>query len=146
MQRLIIDMDDVMADTTGQFLKLYEKEFGVRIQREQLHFHEELRGFPAEHQRTVYEFVFQKGFFRSIEANRSSQDVVRELNQKYELYVVSAAMEYPNSLNEKLEWLGEHFPFLTWKQFVFCGSKAIVHGDVMIDDMVHNLERFNGEK
>jgi 5'-nucleotidase len=29
---------------------------------------------------------------------------------------------------------------------VFCGSKRIVHGDYMIDDLVHNLEHFTGEK
>lgn len=71
---------------------------------------------------------------------------MEQLNKKYELFIVSAAMEFPQSLNEKLEWLKEHFPFFTWKQLVFCGSKAVVHGDYMIDDLVHNLERFNGEK
>jgi 5'(3')-deoxyribonucleotidase len=62
------------------------------------------------------------------------------------LFVVSAAMEFPQSLFEKLKWLEEHFKFLHWKQIVFCGSKAVVHGDYMIDDLAYNLETFNGEK
>ncbi len=72
--------------------------------------------------------------------------MVKKLNEKYEVFIVSSAMEFPNSLPEKLEWLAEHFSFLHWKQFVFCGSKKIVHGDYMIDDLPHNLEAFNGEK
>jgi 5'(3')-deoxyribonucleotidase len=146
MKRLIIDMDDVMADATGQFIDYYEKEFGLRISRDQLNFKEEMEGFPAHHQEVIYNFTFRKNFFRSMAVKEACQETVRKLNDQYELFIVSSAMEFPNSLNEKLEWLGEHFPFLHWKQFVFCGSKAVVHGDYMVDDMIHNLERFNGEK
>jgi 5'(3')-deoxyribonucleotidase len=81
-----------------------------------------------------------------MEVNPHSQEVMKELNEKYEVFIVSSAMEFPNSLPEKLEWLNEHFPFLHWKQFVFCGRKSVVHGHYMIDDLPHNLETFNGEK
>jgi 5'-nucleotidase len=146
MKRLIIDMDDVMADSTGQFIALYEKEFGVRIPREQLNFKDEMEGFPTDHHAEIYSFTFRKNFFRTMNVKADAQEVVRKLNGKYELFIVSSAMEFPNSLTEKLDWLGEHFPFLHWKQFVFCGSKAVVYGDFMIDDLVHNLATFNGEK
>jgi 5'(3')-deoxyribonucleotidase len=67
-----------------------------------------------------------------------------ELNKNYELFIVSAAMEFPQSLPEKLEWLNEHFSFLTWQQIVFCGSKEIVDADIMIDDHFKNLDLFKG--
>lgn len=145
MKRLIVDMDDVMADATGQFIDYYEKEFGVRVDRSILNGKGEGEGFPDNHD-IIAQFPYRPNFFRTMAVNENCQKVVAELNKKYELFVVSAAMEFPQCLTEKLEWLGEHFPFLTWKQFVFCGSKAVVHGDFMIDDLIHNLERFNGEK
>ena len=145
MKRLIVDMDDVLADAAGQFINFYEKEFGVRVSRESLNDKEEMERFP-DHHKTVYEFTFRKDFFRTMEVKPNAQRVLEVLNKKYELFIVSSAMEFPNSLNEKLAWLGEHFKFLHWKQFVFCGSKAVVYGDYMIDDLAHNLERFNGEK
>ena len=74
-----------------------------------------------------------------------SLEVLSELNRKYDLFIVSAAMEFPQSLSEKLAWLKDHFPFLSWKQIVFCGSKTVVHGDYMIDDLPYNLAGFNGE-
>ena len=143
--RVIIDMDDVLADATGQFINFYEKEFGVRVTKESMNFKEEMKRFPNHHEE-VYQFTFQKNFFRMMTVNENSQEVVKKLNEKYEVFIVSSAMEFPNSLPEKLEWLGEHFSFLHWKQFVFCGSKKIVHGDFMIDDLPHNLESFNGER
>lgn len=138
-------MDDVLADATGQFINYYEKEFGVRIERSVLNNKEEGEGFPDNHS-VLRQFPYRVNFFRDMEPNANSQEVMEKLNRKYEVFIVSAAMGFPQSLPEKLEWLAKYFPFLTWKQFVFCGSKAVVYGDYMIDDLPHNLERFNGEK
>jgi 5'(3')-deoxyribonucleotidase len=145
MERLIVDMDDVMADATGQFINYYEKEFGVRIDRAVLNGKGEGEGFPAHHS-VVAEFPYRAQFFRTMSVNEHCGEVMQELNKKYEVFIVSAAIEFPQSLNEKLQWLKEHFPFLSWKQIVFCGSKKVVHGNYMIDDLVYNLEHFPGEK
>ena len=145
MRRLIVDMDDVMADATGQFINYYEKEFGVRIDRAILNGKGEAEGFPDNHDR-IAEFPFRQDFFRTMAVHENCREVMEQLNKKYEVFIVSAAMEFPQSLPEKLLWLNEHFPFLHWKQFVFCGSKTVVHGDYMIDDLVYNLEHFGGEK
>lgn len=145
MKRMIVDMDDVMADATGQFLHYYQKEFGVKIDRAVLNGKGEGEGFPENHS-AIAQFPYRENFFRTMDVNENCQEVMEQLNRRYEVFIVSAAMEFPQSLTEKLQWLGEHFPFLHWKQFVFCGSKAVVHGDYMIDDLVHNLESFKGEK
>ncbi|MEG7769311.1 5'-3'-deoxyribonucleotidase, partial [Listeria monocytogenes] len=75
----------------------------------------------------------------------SSQYVLRRLNSLYEVFIVSAATEFPQSLTEKQAWLNEHFPFITWQQMVFCGSKTIINADIMIDDHFKNLDHFNGK-
>lgn len=144
MKRLIVDMDDVIADATGQFINFYEKEFGVRIERSVLDGKDEGEGFPDNHS-VLATFPYRPNFFRTMVPNEKSQHVLEQLSKKYDVFIVSAAVQFPNSLNEKLDWLGEHFPFLHWKQIVFCGSKAVVHGDYMIDDLPHNLKTFNGQ-
>jgi 5'(3')-deoxyribonucleotidase len=138
-------MDDVLADATGQFINFYKKDFGVQVSRQSLNGKEERERFPDHHE-VVNSYVFQKDFFRTMAVNENSQEVVERLNKKYEIFIVSSAMEFPQSLNEKLEWLNEHFPFLHWKQFVFCGEKSVVFGDYMIDDLPRNLETFNSTK
>lgn len=64
--------------------------------------------------------------------------------KEYEIYIVSAAMEFPQSLPEKLEWLKEHFPFIPWTHIVFCGDKSLINTDYMIDDHPKNLDKFKG--
>lgn len=146
MKRIVVDMDDVMADATGQLLTYYHNEFGIKLTRESLQHKDEFQAFPEEHRQIVYQFVFRNNFFRQMTVKDDCVRVMERLNQKFEVFIVSSAMEFPNSLSEKFAWLQEHFPFLHWKQFVFCGRKSIVHGDYMIDDLPHNLEGFNGEK
>lgn len=74
-----------------------------------------------------------------------SQRVVYDLNKKYDVFIVSAATEFPQSLPEKQAWLSEYFPFITWQQICFCGSKTIVKADIMIDDHFKNLDYFDGK-
>ncbi|MBS1486546.1 MAG: 5'(3')-deoxyribonucleotidase [Bacteroidetes bacterium] len=145
MKRLIVDMDDVLADATGQFIKIIKADRGLIVDRESLNHKQEGTGFPLERE-ILTGYALKEMFFRSMEVKENSQRVLEKLNRQYELFIVSSAMEFPLSLYEKLEWLKEHFPFLHWKQIVFCGKKSIVHGDFMIDDLPHNLETFNGHK
>ena len=145
MKRLIVDMDDVLADATGQFIKIIKEEIGIEVHRDSLNNKPEGTAFPLDRE-IVNGYAFREKFFRSMDVKENSQEVLEQLNRKYELFIVSSAMEFPLSLYEKLEWLKEHFYFLHWKQIVFCGKKSIVHGDYMIDDLPHNLESFNGHK
>jgi 5'(3')-deoxyribonucleotidase len=86
------------------------------------------------------------GFFRNLPVMEDSVSVLSEMNKRYEIFIVSAAMEFPDSLKDKLEWLLEHFPFFTWHQLALCGSKDLVYGDFMIDDHVKNLKNFKGKQ
>jgi 5'-nucleotidase len=138
-KRIAVDMDGVLADTTEQFIRYHEKDFGKRQTREDAIGKQELDSFPK-----VREYVFTKGFFRTTPVIADSREVLYELNKKFEIFIVSAATEFPQSLPEKQEWLNEHFPFIQWQQMVFCGLKSIIDADIMIDDHFKNLDYFKG--
>ena len=146
MERVIIDMDEVMADPMGDMIVWYMKEYKLDVDREKMIGVDWIMGFPAHHQQLVLERLLSPGFFRKLPVFPDSVEVLMEMNKRYEIFIVSAAIEFPNSLKDKLEWLLEFFPFFNWKQLVLCGDKRIVHGDYMIDDHVWNLEHFNGKK
>jgi len=139
MQRLAVDMDGVLADVYEQFFRYDEKDFGKRRPLEEVIGVEERKAFPY-----INEYVFTKGFFRTAPVVKDSVAILAGLNKKYEVFIVSAAMEFPQSLPEKLEWLNEHFTFLNWQQVVFCGSKTIIDANIMIDDHFKNLDLFKG--
>src|SRR6185503_2064927 len=139
MERIAIDMDGVIADVAEQFLRYDELDFGKRKTLAEIAGVKERDAFPR-----CREYVYSKGFFRTAPVMAQSQEIVRKLNETYELFIVSAATEFPQSLPEKQECLTEHFPFITWQQIVFCGLKTIVNADIMIDDHLKNLDHFPG--
>jgi 5'-nucleotidase len=140
MKTIAIDMDGVLADVLSVFMDLDERDFGRRKTLDEVWGVPELKAFER-----ALEYVHRDGFFRSAPVIADSQDVLYKLNQRYNVYIVSAATEYPKSLSEKHAWLNEHFPFITWQQMVFCGSKQIIRADIMIDDHLKNLDFFPGE-
>ena len=144
MARIAIDMDGVMADTTQQYINYYAQRYGVTIDKAVLNGQPETDGFPHD-KGVIRGFLYEPGFFRDKPVIKDSQEVIRALQDKYEVFIVSAAIEFPRSLNEKLLWLEEHFPFISWQNIVFCGSKTIVQAEYMIDDHVKNLQHFKGE-
>ena len=143
--RVIVDMDEVIADPMGAMIGWYNERYKSDINFESALGGSWLRIFPEEHRELITERLLSPGFFRHLPVIKNSIDVLREINKRYDLFIVSAAMEFPNSLKDKLEWLLEHFPYLTWRQVILCGDKSPVHGDFMIDDHVKNLKYFNGK-
>jgi 5'(3')-deoxyribonucleotidase len=146
MESILIDMDEVMADTMGG-MAIWYRENGYQgiIDQSKMPGGSWIKGFPEEHQALLRSHLFDPGFFRNLPVMKDCVPVIEQLNKKYKVFIVSAAMEFPNSLKDKMDWLNEHFSFLGWRQFVFCGSKSVVQGDYMIDDLVRNFTGFAGK-
>ena len=60
--------------------------------------------------------------------------MISDLTQRYEVFLTTAAMEYPTSFAAKFRWLEENFPFVPASNVVFCGDEGIVAADYLIDD------------
>lgn len=140
-QQVLVDMDGVLADVYSQFLELEYKETGIRRGMETLKGKTEAEAF-----RGYEKHVRQTNFFRTAPIMPGSVEGLKYLNEKYKVLIVSSATEYPKSLIEKLEWLNEHYPFISWEQMIFCGKKDSIKGDIMIDDHLKNLDFFDGKK
>ncbi|MFL5742450.1 MAG: 5' nucleotidase, NT5C type [Flavisolibacter sp.] len=143
MKSIAIDMDNVIADVETHYINWYERDYGVRMSREQLIGIPETQAFPDKE--AVKKFLFTPGFFRTVPIIEGAREAVEELMKSYKVYIVSAAMEFPQSLSEKYEWLKEHFPFISWHQIIFCGDKSVISTDFMIDDHVKNLDSCSGK-
>ncbi len=101
-----IDMDGVLADVETQWLNWYERDYGVKLGPEIFLGVTEFDAFPDKE--ALMKFVLTPGFFRGLPVMEGAVEAVRKLTETYEVYIVSAAMEFPHSLFEKKEWLAEH--------------------------------------
>ena len=142
MQRIAIDMDEVLADTALHQLVWYERDFGPGPTREQLHGSHLSAAVPDAHRARIREHINHPTFFRDIPVMPGAVAAVRALSERYELFVASAAMEHPVSFTPKFEWLHEHFPMIPPSRWIFCGDKSVLGADYLIDDSPYQLARF----
>ncbi|MEN9701970.1 MAG: hypothetical protein RIR55_1312 [Bacteroidota bacterium] len=145
MKRIAIDMDDVLAKTTHVIIdKINEITSSSFTYEELMNGSESLKLEFYGHYTKHNSFLWEPGFFENIPVNEDAVEVVEKLHKQYEIFIVSAATEFPNSLKEKLTWMGKHFPFITWRHIVFCGHKHMIQADYLIDDHEKNLHTFTG--
>jgi 5'-nucleotidase len=140
MKRILVDMDGVLADVYHRFFELHEKDSGLKLSVHDVIGLKEAEAFPNQ-----LKWVNTPGFFRSVPVMQGSQKGLKRLNDNFEVIVISMATEFPLSLTDKQLWIIEHYPFISWKQTVFCGCKDIIEADIMIDDHIKNLDNFKGE-
>ena len=141
---LFVDMDEVIADAYYAHIEIYNRDFGEQLSLADCHGKEVWQCVPEDRQESVRKHAARIGFFRDLKPIAHSQEVIRELVEKYELFIASAAMQYPNSLKEKSDWLDKYFPFIEWRNRILCGDKHILKGDILIDDRSYNLQKFEG--
>lgn len=144
MKRVAIDMDEVLADTLAEHLTRYNRDHGEAITKADLEGkwlwdivsidrHERLEGY-----------LRSEDFFEDLPVIADSQRVLRAMVERYEIFIATSAMEFPNSFGPKYRWLRRHFPFLEPRHFVFCGDKSILKADYLIDDQPRQLRAFAG--
>ena len=145
MKRLMIDMDNCITDayfmeTVNDFLHTDYK------MKDQTMFH--LQKLVPEDQRQDYwKYMLEHTFYGDCPLLENAYEVLKELNEKYELYIVTTYY-YKDSnpdisgkvLKDKYEYLQNKLPFISPKQYIFIDDKTLIHWDIAIDDRTNNLK------
>jgi 5'-nucleotidase len=144
MARIAVDMDEVIADFNKKFIKSFNEHFKMSISPA------DLVGFSAQKRwpelaNDINTIIGEVDFFSDLPVMAGSQDVLQHMAKKHEIFITTAAMEFPLSFTAKFEWLKQHFPFISPMNIVFCGSKSILNADYLIDDNSRHFHGFSGE-
>src|SRR6201998_1416301 len=145
MKRICVDMDEVIADMLTEHIFRYNRDHSDSITKADLEGKWLWEIVSADRHERLEGYLRSEDFFQDLPVIGGSQRVVRELVKEYEVYIATAAMEFPNSFGPKYRWLRQHFSFLHPTHFVFCGDKSILNADYLIDDQPRQLLRFKGE-
>ena len=134
-----------MADTMGHFLEKYNDNFGVGLKTEHFQGQQVFEVIADAHKSAAREYFREGAFFATIPVMPGSDGVVKELTERFEVFITTAAMDVPCSFTPKFDWLRRHFPFIPTSNIVFCGDKSIILADYLIDDNTRHLSKFRGE-
>jgi len=145
VQRICVDMDEVMADTLAEFLRRYNQTFNEDVTTGDLTGKGLWEIAPLDRQQQLRAFLDAEDFFENLDLMPGAQEVLKDLAPRYDIFIATQAMVVPNSLGPKYRWLQRHFPFIPPTNYVFCGDKSILRADYLIDDQARNLLHFEGQ-
>jgi 5'(3')-deoxyribonucleotidase len=138
-------MDEVIADAVAEHILRYNRDHDAKITKDDLHGKWLWDVVSLDHHPALESYLRSEDFFEVLNVMPDAQRVLEALQRKYEVFIATAAMEFPTSFMPKFRWLERHFPFIPPSHIVFCGNKSIIHADYLIDDNPRQLRFFSGE-
>lgn len=142
MKRIMIDLDDVI--TEGGFLALINEYTNKDYKKEDFKYYLMQDILPDKEE--FFKFFLTKNMYAKTELLPNVYEVIKELNDKYEVYICSAFVipEIPNesafTVPHKCDYLLKNLDFLNPRQFIFADNKEIINCDIKIDDKLGNLK------
>ena len=101
-------------------------------------------GRPVESVHEKCPESLEEGFYRNMNVIEGAQEALELLQEHFDVYIATKPKGgNPHCLEEKMEWIREHFPSLSRKVF-FTPNKNLLHGHMLIDDHMRWSE-FNGK-
>ena len=144
MKRIMIDMDDVI--TCHNFEKNIEKYLGYKYDFSNFTGYR-MQDVLEDKKKDFFIWLRDKNYYEEATLVDNCYDVIKELNSKYEIYIVTDYV-WPEEeihcalgkfIKDKYDFLYKNFDFLKPNQFLFVSSKKMIKADIKIDDKLTNL-------
>ncbi|NAW51455.1 5'(3')-deoxyribonucleotidase [Elizabethkingia argentiflava] len=132
----------MIADSISLILDKYNHEYHTEITKQSLWGKTVYDLLPEVHIPVIKNYQNSADFYHHVPLVEGAQDAVAILSEKYNIYIVSAALEFPNSLSARYHFIETHFPSISWRNLIFCANKSLIKAHFLIDDMVENLKDF----
>lgn len=145
MKKIMIDLDDVIVDQqnwmymVNSFLKT-----NYTIDDVKGYYIQDL--VPKDKMEEYTKYFISQNLYDHAVIYPDCIDVIRKLNEKYEVYICSSyvfrddILYSADSLKYKFKFLYKNFPFLDPNRFTFLTNKSMFDCEIKIDDKISNLE------
>ena len=139
---LMVDMDNVITD--GRFFDYIEDFLGISYDDSSEHDYSSLTQDKDKYLE-FWNWVKDKNFYEDSPLLDGCYDVLRELYDVYDVYIVTAYLWDESidvsgyNLMNKYYYLKKMLPFIDPSRFIFTSNKDMLHFDIKIDDKEENL-------
>lgn len=139
MKRILIDVDDVLANFTQYTLDTLTQMGGPTLDPTQLTNWDLMTHIPVEWHSRMLQAWHTQGWCAGLPVIPGAQEAVSVLETMGEVVYVTAPMhDAPHWMWERDRWLRTYFN-ASGKQICFTEAKHIVRGDILVDDKVSNI-------
>lgn len=141
-REIAVDLDDTLSYMMDHFVEVYNEESGDHVTLDSFKTWDMAKYVLPEWQEKATTYFTRPGWFSQIKPREDAQRVLAELAKVHNIYIVTAFQ--PRACPDKMEWLAKNFPFIHWRNIIFCNCKEKIDAHYLIDDGLHNLQHFKG--
>lgn len=142
--RIVVDVDSTLNNLMPVWTKVYNAMYNTSIDwTNQIDY--DLNGLVLPEEKEAFlDILHHKGLFRSLLPLPRSQESLKSLHREGHDIWIATICRSSSIIQEKKEWLLEHYPFLNENNFVYLSgnSKSILDADIMIEDNPKYIEEF----
>ncbi len=143
---ILVDMDDTIEQLLKAWLKCLNEKYGRDVKCDDILCWDITKAYPGLTKDQVYGEINLPGFWGKVEPVPGAAEALKRfMDSGHRVFIVTAT-PYQSVTEKMTDLLFRYFPFLSWQDVIITSCKQLVHGDVLIDDGVHNLENGDYEK
>lgn len=140
------DMDGVLADLVTEIIYKYNKKFSDNIITHKDFVEWGFDEYKAiKHPDVIWNFVGNLDYSYVMPMKRAVKVLEKLIIEGFDVYIITDAFSWPNTLKSRYEWLISHFSFMK-NNFIFTKNKHLVDVDYLIDDNIDTINKFNEYK
>lgn len=141
--RILIDMDGIIVDMLGSWLRTYEVITGEHVSVSDIKNWNV--GSFVKHPHVLNSIIETPGFFRSLPSISGAVNYLSKLlkNEKFEVVILTQPPRKADyAISEKMRWIQDFFPGFDLTSIVFAHKKYLIRGDVLFDDRPSHLSEW----
>jgi 5'-nucleotidase len=133
-EELVVDMDAIMVDLVGHWVKLINSDYGLGATVADVKDWDISLAFPTVPKKEVYAYLQKPGFFLFAPPMGGALETLEAIQNLGHDVLIASTPSGALSAKEKYEWLSLHAPFIKHSQ-VFLGDKKYrITGTMIVDD------------
>ncbi|XP_019615097.1 PREDICTED: 5'(3')-deoxyribonucleotidase, cytosolic type-like [Branchiostoma belcheri] len=140
--RVLLDMDGVLADFEGQFLKNFREKYPqdpfVPLEdRSGFYVTKQYYALGQDIGTKAFGIYEEKGFFLSLQPIEGAIEAAREMAdmEGVDVYICTSPIKkYTHCVVEKYQWLDKHLGKEWMERMILTRDKTVINGDLLIDD------------
>jgi 5'(3')-deoxyribonucleotidase len=137
-KRLLIDVDEVLADFHTPFLSVVERVLGRRMTMDEFPEWDLFKAFEPDDRKLVFDAMCEPHYCLNFPVAEGALEAVKALREIVEVTPVTRPFPSPTWVYDRTLWLKEHFGFEDI-EIVNTGAKYLVWGDAFLDDHPENV-------
>ena len=143
-KRILVDVDEVLGDFQTPAFKVIAQVTGRLYVPEDFVVWNIFTALTEEEKLQCFAQIGAEGFCSAIKPTAGSQDAIRHLQERADVYAVTSSWNTRHWAYERDEWLERLFG-IPRSRVVHTSAKYMVKGDVLLDDKPEHVETWQEE-